>query len=90
MVRYQGRSSAPFRLQLFIKLFTIKRVYPTYKWVRIMDITTMLANVFMNWQMGLITPKEYFCQRAEIKGAWYLGIAYLIPSWAYDLYVKIR
>lgn len=50
----------------------------------------MLANVFVNWQMGLITPKDYFCQRAEIKGAWYLGIAYLIPSWAYDLYVKLR
>ena len=44
----------------------------------------------MNWQMGLLTPKDYFCQRAEIKGVWYRGIAYLIPSWAYDLYVKIR
>lgn len=55
-----------------------------------MDTRTMLDNVFINWQMGLLLPKDYFCQRAEIKGAWYRGIAYLIPSWAYDLYVKIR
>lgn len=90
MVRYQGRSSAPFRLQLFTNYSQLKGCTLPIKWVCIMDTTTMLANVLMNWQMGLITPKDYFCQRAEIKGAWYLGIAYLIPSWAYDFYVKLR
>ena len=50
----------------------------------------LLENIYLNWMMGLITMKEYYCQRADVIGMWYRMIYGYIPEWAYNLYERVK
>lgn len=51
-----------------------------------MDKNSLLEIISENWQMGLITKKDYYCQKAEILEKWYRKVIIYIPSLIFNLY----
>lgn len=50
----------------------------------------ILREITENYNMGFLTEKEYFCQRAHVLYPRFIWMIFcIIPSFAYNLYMKL-